>query len=553
MELVYPRYLGDLEQIFTGSCRCNEEAEPRNPESRELVDRPWWTRMMGIVRATAKVHHAIKIGTISCKAHMDIKPENIMVERSKDCQGNYTLLLSDFGNAAELMTRDATPDYAPPPPTRHDNSNAASRTAYDIWSLGCVLLQTLVFIAGGERDYEKFYSSRKSHHQTAAFWEGGTKHPKLRQPVVDKLNYLKRTFGPQTKAAVKQISQMLRINAASRPDIEACLWTLTKLPCSPNKELMLCGSDTWDIVYRPSDEQETTTPVDIFVFRDSQRQLDLVEGTVWQESIRVTLRFVEWENGPPISSTTTRETAQFIPQAFFEQDGPTGHRYPCRLRGLHEDGIFYFKCMADYMRFMGLMTYQQIIPRNSEEPSTAGFDFPVESSSAKDIEDRTYEFSRGKLQVWKLLGEADYNKLYGRDAMPSDNSGTQRLPLTEYKVAVWTTEKSTKERVCLVIDIGSEGWGSVSDPAQKRRLIFERKGSKLRRFRNEAYIQGAVLRSPSSTSPSHQQFPGFPIHPRELQRESCMTRFKNIHIVFSDEHGHEGCMFSSPFELGISS
>ncbi|KAK1990932.1 hypothetical protein LX36DRAFT_705004 [Colletotrichum falcatum] len=456
VELVYPRYLCNLGEIFAGSYSFKlqdgwdkKELKPTSttPLRRELVADGRWTMIMGIVQAVAQLHYAIDKENIKCLAHMDIKPANILVKQHEGSQGTQTLLLSDFGHAAELTKRGATADYAPPGNRVDKRVEPTKMTAYDVWSLGCVLLQMLVYIDGGKEKYEEFNSRRKTGHSNAAFWEAQGRTAGLRQEVRNKLDDLESGTGPQTRKAIGLIREMLTARAADRPDMAKCQLRFTSLKDPPGKELMKCNSDRWDIVYRPS-EDEQTTPIGIAVYRDSESQLLIIEGSSKEEeSIRVVIRYKEWENGPSFPNTTTLAEAWFIHQAFFDKDGPPGHPYPCRLKGLHEEGIFYFKSRTEYLTFMELMTYHEVLsPQDGSRSKLGGLNFAVKECRVKEsnLGGSTHEFRGGRVQVWKLLKEEEYNARFQRQAKPTANQGTQRTTPSGYKMVIFTTRVTTR-------------------------------------------------------------------------------------------------------------
>ncbi|KAK1962241.1 hypothetical protein LY78DRAFT_260023 [Colletotrichum sublineola] len=543
VELVYPRYLCNLGEIFAGTTsfklqdNCDKKESKQastNSLHRELIADGRWTMIMGIVQAVAQLHHAIKKKKIECFAHMDIKPANILVKQHEGSQGTQ-LLLSDFGHAAKHTTEDATADYAPPS-SFDKRGDTAAMTAYDVWSLGCVLLQMLVYIDGGKEKYEEFNSRRKTGHSNAAFWKLEGKTACLRTEVCDKFRYLESRTGPQTKKVIELILEMLSIRAADRPDMAKCLLRFTRLEDPRGKELMKCNSDRWDIVYRPS-EDEQTTPINMAVYRDSQSQLQKIEGSSKEEeSIRVVIRYVEWGNGPSFPNTTTRAAAWFIPQAFFDKDGPPGHPYPCRLKGLHEEGIFYFKRRTEYLLFMGLMTYHEVLSPEVEGNSKRGLNFAVKDCWVKEhtFGGPTHHLTGGRVQVWKLLKEKEYNKRYQREAKPTANQGAQRTIPSGYKMVIFTTRVDTDEKVIVVVDIGRPSWKPVIDQKNNRILDLERKS-----IFGDSYIKGAIFGPICSTPALWQPYPGVPIDPRELDSETHEKRFKQIHIEFEEQHGTE--------------
>jgi Protein kinase domain len=110
--------------------------------------------MLGLARGLNKVlnyeepnatHEASMIGY-----HCDLKPANILVRESG------TLLISDFGqatfkkvagtNSSNVFGVGGTEAYAPP---EIDNTELRLNRKYDIWSLGCILVEVYVFVVSG--------------------------------------------------------------------------------------------------------------------------------------------------------------------------------------------------------------------------------------------------------------------------------------------------------------------------------------------------------------------------------------------------------------------
>lgn len=111
--------------------------------------------------------------------HGDLKPENILW--FKQDNGQEIFQIADLGLATfhqkELNTglRINTPTITPPgtsryepPETDEQRSNkkpTARSRAYDVWSMGCILLELLLWLLGGYRAVEDLKS------QTAYFWK----------------------------------------------------------------------------------------------------------------------------------------------------------------------------------------------------------------------------------------------------------------------------------------------------------------------------------------------------------------------------------------------
>lgn len=127
-------------------------------------------QFLGIASALKELHSR------NCR-HGDLKPENILW--FKDSNNRGTLQIADLGLAAfhetELHTRvrkdqnivtntpTGTSRYEPPEVDRDRSSGDPRSRQYDIWSLGCILLEMLIWLTYG---YDVVVSFRKS----SCFW-----------------------------------------------------------------------------------------------------------------------------------------------------------------------------------------------------------------------------------------------------------------------------------------------------------------------------------------------------------------------------------------------
>lgn len=116
--------------------------------------------------------------------HQDIKPENIFVFRlGSGTSYNYRFKIGDFGmsstttaESGSRLTRHpdnhSTKIYGAPELTHHhrglDDVNFGATWEVDIWSLGCVLFDLLVWITCGSRGLTEFFELRKQ--ETDRVW-----------------------------------------------------------------------------------------------------------------------------------------------------------------------------------------------------------------------------------------------------------------------------------------------------------------------------------------------------------------------------------------------
>lgn len=114
---------------------------------------PLWNQISGVTKAL----HRIISYDVSDPAsdgsfygfHFDLKPENILV------QDDNSFVISDFGQAtfkkvggtsSRVIGNGGTDAFAPP---EIDNLNTKHSGKYDIWSLGCILVEIATFVAQG--------------------------------------------------------------------------------------------------------------------------------------------------------------------------------------------------------------------------------------------------------------------------------------------------------------------------------------------------------------------------------------------------------------------
>ena len=133
-------------------------------KSREKESLQWiFLQLVGISSALEKLHEN------NCR-HGDLKPENILWFKDSDDMG--TLQIADLGVAAfheiEANTKlrqmryivtdtpSGTSRYEPPEMNRDRSRLEARSRQYDIWSMGCIFLELLVWLTCGEKALETF-------------------------------------------------------------------------------------------------------------------------------------------------------------------------------------------------------------------------------------------------------------------------------------------------------------------------------------------------------------------------------------------------------------
>lgn len=158
INLVFPCAKTNLDHYLRDRSYQAPETFQNRPESS-----PLWTQMMGISKALDRIINYNPSGKLEAKAffgyHFDLKPPNILVDEFD------RFLVSDFGHAifneagstSGVPGVGGTPAYAPP---EIDRDISEPNRKYDIWSLGCILLEVCTFVVKGYDGLEKFDALR---------------------------------------------------------------------------------------------------------------------------------------------------------------------------------------------------------------------------------------------------------------------------------------------------------------------------------------------------------------------------------------------------------
>lgn len=163
VKMVKAYKLGDFYNFIFPCAKTNLGLYLREPDyrpfqnCRSIVEHPIWIQFLGLARGLHRVldfeepnasHSAARFGY-----HSDLKPANILVEESE------SLVITDFGQAtfkevagttsSKVVGLGGTEAYAPPEIDGHGVVRQNRR--YDIWSLGCVLVEICAFVVRGNQ------------------------------------------------------------------------------------------------------------------------------------------------------------------------------------------------------------------------------------------------------------------------------------------------------------------------------------------------------------------------------------------------------------------
>ncbi|KAL9044788.1 MAG: hypothetical protein Q9214_002101, partial [Letrouitia sp. 1 TL-2023] len=148
-----------------------------------IVWHPFWMQALNISRALHKILdyeiQSPKHSDFLYGYHLDLKPTNVLIEEP------WKFIIADFGQAyfkkldgatsSKVRGFGGTESYAPP---EADSLLAEQNRRYDIWSLGCILLEVCAFIVFGHPgvqalDQARFTRSQNGNFTDDRFFERG--------------------------------------------------------------------------------------------------------------------------------------------------------------------------------------------------------------------------------------------------------------------------------------------------------------------------------------------------------------------------------------------
>lgn len=200
---------GDLEHLLTQNGRPTDFS--RNAQ--------FYGAMSGLASGLQTLHEykSDVLGIEMIGYHHDLKPKNILVYKGR-------LILSDFGLSKLKTAEDSrTPfkmgqgHYLAPEceDPELDFSKGIVSRASDVWSLGCILLEILIFMAEGGDSLTQFRESRSVKQgflTTRTFF-----HKRSLNPAVDrKLNEMANSHDDLISKSVALIRQMLVVQLEER-------------------------------------------------------------------------------------------------------------------------------------------------------------------------------------------------------------------------------------------------------------------------------------------------------------------------------------------------
>lgn len=238
-------------------------------------------QLAGIIGAVSVIHNQSSLSddtnrlSVSSPASRktgylhDIKPDNLLVFKYNQHDQEYHLFrLSDFSCAKvvafvesvsgmhrqswQSTSKSGTPVYRPPEST----TKGKTSRPYDIWSLGCVLFEVLVWFTEGYEALELFRRSRfravkpngiedEGFYYTEETGPNAKAH--LRKQVADRLKTIQSRCNGPLQIISEAIPQMLEIEERKRPTAEQLVKRLRVIGQAPQPPALVTSPNSFDL------------------------------------------------------------------------------------------------------------------------------------------------------------------------------------------------------------------------------------------------------------------------------------------------------------------
>lgn len=172
-----------------------------------------WTQIRGLADGIKRLH-------ANKTRHGDLKPENILIFDGDDKSGLGVLVIADVGiakfHAEETRVRQArnyvttskhgTLRYEPPEIDHPKGEGQYISRRYDCWSLGCVLLEFIIWLLCGNEGQKRFNLERLgAGSKLDRYWDQDSNREPIVHPVVQRWIEEELTKPLETAPALREL------------------------------------------------------------------------------------------------------------------------------------------------------------------------------------------------------------------------------------------------------------------------------------------------------------------------------------------------------------
>lgn len=213
---------GNLQNLWKSRDSHHDRSDIAQQRIPDIVE-----QLVGLTDAL-KTLHAFHHGNADSYRHGDLKPENILIFDSKNPNSLGSWKMADLGLARYHMA--ATGDRLHPtsnsgagtisyqPPETVNAKSAPTSRLYDIWSMGCIILQLMTWLLYGTRKIDELtrntksvFAKGESSYWSAAWTEEKGYHKiKVHHSVKDHMKQMRRDL--QGSKALRDLLSIVEEN-----------------------------------------------------------------------------------------------------------------------------------------------------------------------------------------------------------------------------------------------------------------------------------------------------------------------------------------------------
>lgn len=196
------------------------------------------TQLVGLASAIETIHR-------KKYRHGDLKPQNILVFTGETRVGVWKV--ADLGLAK--LHNKATGDRKGPttslgrgtisyePPETVTTTDSPRSRLYDIWSMGCIILQLVICLLYGDKAFNDLNASTRSAKDQSSYWQADWtqnssqwKNPKVHNEVLKLIDKMEKEFGSGKESGAIGTNALIKLTRLVRTKL-----LVVQLPRKGNK------------------------------------------------------------------------------------------------------------------------------------------------------------------------------------------------------------------------------------------------------------------------------------------------------------------------------